>query len=135
MASHDVFISYSSADKAAADGVCHGLEARGVRCWMAPRDVIPGSDWQTALLDAISHAEDKTRLEDLYLPYRQKRRTKAQIAVEAGLAPLAEALLADPMLSPEAEAEKYLKPAFKTDGADNPAGRQRNRRVDVILPL
>lgn len=56
MASHDVFISYSSADKAAADGVCHGLEARGVRCWMAPRDVIPGSDWQTALLDAISDA-------------------------------------------------------------------------------
>jgi protein Tex len=73
-----------------------------------------------ALLDAIAHAEDKTRLEDLYLPYRQKRRTKAQIAVEAGLAPLADALLADPMLVPEQEAEKYLKPAFKTDGADNP---------------
>ncbi|MFL6718623.1 MAG: Tex family protein [Burkholderiaceae bacterium] len=73
-----------------------------------------------ALLQAISLAEDKTRLEDLYLPYRQKRRTKAQIAAEAGLAPLAEALLADPMLSPEQEAEKYLKPAFKTDGADNP---------------
>jgi uncharacterized protein len=72
------------------------------------------------LLQAISLAEDKTRLEDLYLPYRQKRRTKAQIAAEAGLAPLAEALLADPMLSPEQEAEKYLKPAFKTDGADNP---------------
>ena len=72
------------------------------------------------LMEAISHAEDKTRLEDLYLPYRQKRRTKAQIAVEAGLAPLADALLADPMLSPEQEAEKYLKPAFKTDGADNP---------------
>jgi len=73
-----------------------------------------------ALLDAIAHAEDKTRLEDLYLPYRQKRRTKAQIALEAGLAPLADALLADPMLAPEQEAEKYLKPAFKTDGADNP---------------
>lgn len=56
MASHDVFISYPSADKAAADGVCHGLEARGIRCWMAPRDVIPGSDWQTSLLDAISDA-------------------------------------------------------------------------------
>jgi len=73
-----------------------------------------------ALLQAISLAEDKTRLEDLYLPYRQKRRTKAQIAAEAGLTPLADALLADPMLSPEQEAEKYLKPAFKTDGADNP---------------
>ncbi len=56
MASHDVFISYSSQDKVSADGVCHGLEARGVRCWMAPRDVIPGSDWQTSLLDAISDA-------------------------------------------------------------------------------
>lgn len=73
-----------------------------------------------ALLQAISLAEDKTRLEDLYLPYRQKRRTKAQIAAEAGLTPLADALLADPMLTPEQEAEKYLKPAFKTDGADNP---------------
>ncbi len=73
-----------------------------------------------ALLDAFTHAEDKTRLEDLYLPYRQKRRTKAQIAVEAGLGPLAEALLADPMLSPEQEAEKYLKPPFETDGAANP---------------
>ena len=73
-----------------------------------------------ALLDAVTHAEDKTRLEDLYLPYRQKRRTKAQIAVEAGLAPLAEALLANPALDPEQEAANYLKPAFETDGAANP---------------
>lgn len=57
MASHDVFISYPSQDKVSADAVCHGLEARGVRCWIAPRDVIPGSDWQTSLLDAISDAK------------------------------------------------------------------------------
>ncbi|WP_423708319.1 Tex family protein [Undibacterium sp. WLX3042] len=73
-----------------------------------------------SLLDAITHAEDKTRLEDLYLPYKPKRRTKAQIAVEAGLLPLADALLADPTLTPETEAEKYLKPAFSTDNGDNP---------------
>ncbi len=73
-----------------------------------------------ALLDAITHAEDKTRLEDLYLPYKQKRRTKAQIAVEAGLTELADALLADPTLNPEEEAAKYLKPAFTVDGIDNP---------------
>src|SRR5512139_3178362 len=72
------------------------------------------------LLDAIMHAEDKTRLEDLYLPYKQKRRTKAQIALEAGLQPLAEALLADPALNPETEAANYLKPAFNTDHGDNP---------------
>lgn len=72
------------------------------------------------LLDAIIHAEDKTRLEDLYLPYKPKRRTKAQIAAEAGLTTLADALLADPTLNPEQEAAQYLKPAFTTDNGDNP---------------
>ena len=61
-----------------------------------------------ALRADISAAETKQRLEDLYLPYRPKRRSKAQIAREAGLAPLAEALFADPTLSPESEAERYL---------------------------
>ncbi|MFA7267965.1 MAG: Tex family protein [Sterolibacterium sp.] len=56
----------------------------------------------------IEAAETKQHLEDLYLPYKQKRRTKAQIAREAGLEPLADALLADPMLTPENEADKYL---------------------------
>ncbi|MDQ5878564.1 MAG: protein Tex, partial [Pseudomonadota bacterium] len=56
----------------------------------------------------ILHAETKQRLEDLYLPYKQKRRTKAQIAREAGIAPLAEALLNDPTLVPETEAAKYI---------------------------
>ena len=73
-----------------------------------------------ALLASINQAEDKTRLEDLYLPFRKKRRTKAQIALEAGLEPLADALLANPMLQPEEEAGKYLKPAFTTDQGDNP---------------
>ena len=56
----------------------------------------------------IDAADTKQRLEDLYLPYKPKRRTKAQIAREAGLAPLAEALLADPTLDPEATAATYL---------------------------
>ena len=73
-----------------------------------------------ALLVSISEVEDKTRLEDLYLPFRKKRRTKAQIALEAGLEPLADALLADPELQPQEEAVKYLKPAFVTDQGDNP---------------
>ena len=56
----------------------------------------------------IALAATKQRLEDLYLPYKQKRRTKAQIAREAGIAPLAETLLADPTRSPEDEAAAYL---------------------------
>ncbi len=57
---------------------------------------------------AIMGADTKTRLEDLYLPYKPKRRTKAQIAREAGLEPLAHALLADPTLNPETEAAGYI---------------------------
>ncbi|MBL4783535.1 MAG: RNA-binding transcriptional accessory protein [Porticoccaceae bacterium] len=61
------------------------------------------------LSQAIKSADTKTRLEDLYLPYKVKRRTKGQIAREAGLEPLAGALLAEPTLNPEEEAAKYLK--------------------------
>ena len=62
----------------------------------------------TALKHAIDEADSKARLEDLYLPYRPKRRTKAQIAREAGLEPLAEALLARSDQSPEQVARRYV---------------------------
>ena len=83
-----------------------------------------------ALLQAISLAEDKTRLEDLYLPYKLKRRTKAQIAAEAGLTELADALLGNPELNPEQEADKYLKPAFSTDNGDNPGVADAKAALD-----
>lgn len=57
---------------------------------------------------ALLAADTKARVEDIYLPYKKKRRTKAQIAREAGLEPLAEALLADPALVPEDAASSYV---------------------------
>ncbi|WP_064606272.1 Tex family protein [Photobacterium sp. J15] len=63
----------------------------------------------TAELEAeIKGADSKTRLEDLYLPYKPKRRTKGQIAIEAGLEPLAETLWNQPENEPEATAAQYL---------------------------
>ena len=61
-----------------------------------------------ALRDQIMSADSKARLEDIYLPYKPKRRTKAQIAREAGLEPLADGLLADPTLDPQATAAGYV---------------------------
>src|SRR5690606_17923688 len=58
-----------------------------------------------ALESDIRAADTKSRLEDLYLPYKPKRRTKAMIAREAGLEPLADALFNDPTLVPETIAE------------------------------
>ena len=60
------------------------------------------------LKKAILATETKTDLEDLYLPYKKKRRTKGQIAMEAGLEPLADALLSDPTLDPEVLAPNYF---------------------------
>jgi protein Tex len=60
------------------------------------------------LLKSIARADSKVDLEDLYAPYKQKRRTKAQIAREAGLEPLADVLLGNPLLDPSVEAEKFL---------------------------
>jgi protein Tex len=64
-----------------------------------------------ALKHEIEAADSKARLEDLYLPFRPKRRTKAQIAREAGLEPLAEALLSRPDQSPEQVARRYVEPS------------------------
>ncbi|WP_433355232.1 Tex family protein [Microtetraspora malaysiensis] len=61
-----------------------------------------------ALEAQIMAADSKSRLEDIYLPYKPKRRTKAQIAREAGLEPLADQLLADPTLDPHASAEAFV---------------------------
>ncbi|MDQ0665564.1 uncharacterized protein QFZ35_004062 [Arthrobacter ulcerisalmonis] len=69
------------------------------------------------LRKAVLAADTKSRLEDIYLPFKSKRRTKAQIAREAGLEPLADTLLKRPNLDPEREARKYLNSAHSIDDA------------------
>lgn len=69
-----------------------------------------------ALAQAIDEADSKARLEDLYLPFKPKRRTKAQIAREAGLEPLADALLGDPGKTPETEAAAFVVPTHDDPG-------------------
>ncbi len=61
-----------------------------------------------ALRNSVNEADNKARLEDIYLPYKPKRRTKAQIAIEAGLAPLAEALLSAPQNDPKAQGAPFV---------------------------
>ncbi|MCG7570343.1 RNA-binding transcriptional accessory protein [Pseudoalteromonas sp. CNC9-20] len=70
---------------------------------------IAEQDKLTSELQAdIAAATTKTELEDLYLPYKPKRRTKGQIAIEAGLAPLADALFENPDLDPQSQASEYV---------------------------
>src|SRR2546430_1562817 len=53
---HDVFVSHSAKDKATADAVCAVLESRGIRCWVAPRDILPSQDWGGSIIEAINGA-------------------------------------------------------------------------------
>lgn len=50
---HDVFISYATGDKVVADAACATLEARRLRCWIAPRDVLPGTNYGEAIVNAL----------------------------------------------------------------------------------
>src|ERR1700733_12628577 len=50
---HDVFISHSAKDKTIADAVCATLESEGIRCWIAPRDVMPGREFGKCIVEAI----------------------------------------------------------------------------------
>jgi uncharacterized protein len=76
--------------------------------------ILKSIDEQGKLTDELARdiqaADTKNRLEDLYLPYKKKRRTKAQIAKEAGLEPLADVLYEMPSCDPEKEADNYIDP-------------------------
>jgi len=94
------------------------------------------------LARALGAAATKVELEDLYAPYKPKRRTKAQIAREAGLEPLADALITNPALDPAAEAGKYIaadkgvadgKAAL--DGARHILIERISERADVVQGL
>ena len=71
-----------------------------------------------ALRTSLEAATTKQAVEDLYLPFKPKRRTRAQIAREAGLEPLADALLTDPLLIPEQEALKYIRVVPASEGVE-----------------
>ena len=77
---HDVFISYASRDKSIAEAVCATLESKHIPCWIAPRDVLPGTEWAEAIVDAI----DSSRA--LVLVLSDASNTSPQVIREIGRA-------------------------------------------------
>ena len=82
------------------------------------------------LKKSILEADTKQRLEDLYLPYKVKRRTNAEIAKEAGLETLADRLLENPSLVPEEIAADFIRPAFTTQAGENPGVADTKAALD-----
>jgi hypothetical protein len=83
---HDVFISYASKDKYIADAACAVLEANGIRCWIAPRDILPGADWGESIVDALSAARVFVLVFSSNANSSQQIRREVERAVNRGLA-------------------------------------------------
>jgi hypothetical protein len=75
---HDVFISYSNQDKTEANAVCATLESRGIRCWIAPRDITPGTSWPAAIVEAIGSSKV------FVLVFSDRSNQSKQVAKEVG---------------------------------------------------
>ncbi|HQX48991.1 MAG TPA: toll/interleukin-1 receptor domain-containing protein [Planctomycetaceae bacterium] len=79
---YDVFISYSSHDKQLAHAACVVLEAHRIRCWIAPRDVLPGTEWGASIIDAI----DRCRVMVLIFSARSNASSHVRREVERAIA-------------------------------------------------
>src|SRR4051794_21926241 len=82
---HDVFISYSSQDKVAADAAVAALEAKRVRCWIAPRDIRPGAEWSEAIVEAIGSARAMVLVFTSKANASPQVRREGQLAFERGV--------------------------------------------------
>ena len=83
---HDAFISHSAKDKAVADAVCATLEARRIRCWIAPRDVPPGAPYAEALSDALQASRVLVLVLSAHANQSKHVMREVEVAVDAGLA-------------------------------------------------
>lgn len=100
---HDLFISYSSKDKNIADAVCSRMETGGIRCWYAPRDIEPGSDWADSIVEAIN----TSRI--MVLIFTQNSNISAQVLREVDCAVTAGATVI-PMRLEDVEPVEGMKP-------------------------
>jgi hypothetical protein len=80
-----VFISYCAADRQVADRLCATIEAAGVSCWIAPRDIRPGADWAEQIIDGITAAEVLVLLYSAAANSSQQVRREVERAVHHGL--------------------------------------------------
>jgi hypothetical protein len=129
---HDVFISYSSKDKNAADAVCATLEARKIRCWIAPRDVPPGKSWPAAIVEAI-HASQV-----FVLVFSNGSNNSTQVIREVGEAvgnsiPILPLRIED--VEPSQEMSYFIKITHWLDAMTLPLEQHLGKLADSVMAL
>lgn len=130
---HDIFISYSTKNKNVADAIVADFEQNGIKCWYAPRDILPGEEWVTAITNALESAKA------LVLIYTDESNNSRQVMNEIAVAFNAGITIVPFRLSEEAmssELEYYLTRVHWLDGVTKPLKENieaLREYVDVIL--
>jgi hypothetical protein len=129
---YDVFISYSSKDKNVADAVCHGLESRKIRCWIAPRDVQPGMQFEDAIFKAI----EESKL--FVLIYTGNSNSSLHVENELRIAwkkgmPIIPFRLED--IQPNHVIDYYISSRHWLDAIDPPLENNIRKLADTIIPF
>jgi TIR domain len=129
---HDVFISYSSRDKTTADATCAVLEAAGIRCWIAPRDITPGAEWGEAIIDAIAQARAFVLIFSANANDSAQIRREVERAVHKGI-PVIPLRIED--IAPTRSLEYFIGTVHWLDALTPPIEAHLRRLVDSLKAL
>ena len=129
---HDVFVSYSSQDKPTADAIVASLEANGIRCWIAPRDILPGSDWSESIVEAIEQAGTMVLVFSGHSNTSPQIRREIESAVSAGI-PLIPLRIEEVL--PSKSLQYFIGPQHWLDAWTPPLEQHLHRLTDTIKAL
>lgn len=129
---HDAFISYSTHDKAAADATCAALEASGIRCWIAPRDIMPGAEWGEAIIDGINQCRVVILIFSANANESPQIRREIERAVNKGV-PIIPLRIQD--IAPTRSLEYFIGTVHWLDALTPPLESHLRRLVETVKAL
>jgi hypothetical protein len=129
---HDIFISYAMADKAAADAACAALEKEGIRCWIAPRDVLPGIDYAEAIIEAIQRSRGMLLIFSAQANRSNQVKREVERAVHHGITIVPFRIEA---VQPERALEFYISSPHWLDAMTPPLERHLSQLTSTIKVL
>ena len=128
----DVFISHASRDKTVADAMCARLEQRGIRCWIAPRDILPGTSYGSAILEAINTCRVMVVVLSDHANVSRHVVKEVERAVSKGVV-IIPFRIQDAL--PVKDLEFFLSAEHWLDAIDPPLERHLQRLADVIAGI
>lgn len=129
---HDVFISYSSKDKAIADAVCAKLENNRIRCWIAPRDILPGVEYGQALVNAIKTSRAVVLVLSSNSNVSPQVMREIERAVSSGI-PIIPLRIED--ITPSESMEYYLSSVHWLDAITPPIEQHLDKLTDTVVRI